>query len=279
MSDTHAEFVARNRETWDHWADLNYDSDFYDVEGFVAGRSSLDPIELEGVGDVEGQRLLHLQCHFGMDTLSWARRGAIVTGVDFSERAIERARELAARTGLEADFVCSDVAHARQHLRGEFDVAFVSHGAISWLPDLQPWANTIASVLRPAGRLFVADAHPTLWIFDDTDEGTQLGPDQVRVKYPYFGREPIRDEQTGNYADPESDYTSVSYSWQHTFEELVGSLTRAGLRVTAVREYDRIAWAWFPWMVRDDDGLWRMPPGGPDLPLMFSINAEKPADQ
>lgn len=276
MNGEHAEFISRNRETWDRWTDVNYESDFYDVAGFIAGRRPyFDPIELAGVGDVAGKRLLHLQCHFGMDTISWARLGAIATGVDFSPRAIERARELAQETGVQAEFVCCDVADARDHLDGEFDIVFVSYGAISWLPDLRPWARTIASVLAPGGRLFVVDNHPALWVYDDTDAGTQAGPDDLRLKYPYFGREPIRDEMTGNYADPDSDVSTVSYSWQHTFEEIIGSLLDAGMRITALREYDRIAWAWFPWMVRDDDGLWRMPPDSVDIPLMFSVSAVK----
>lgn len=272
----HEEPLARNRETWDRWTDLNYDSEFYDVPGFLAGRSTIDWIEREGVGDVDGKRLLHLQCHFGMGTLSWARLGARVTGVDFSPRAIERARELAEETGIEAEFVCCDVTEAREHLEGEFDVVFVSYGAISWLPDLRPWASTIASVLAPGGRFFVVDHHPALWIFDDTDAaGRTLDDMKIAYRYPYFGREPLREVEAGNYADPSSDYESVTYSWQHTVEDIVGSLLDAGLRITALREYDRLAWAWFPWMERDDDGLWRMPEGTADLPLMLSVTATK----
>lgn len=275
MSDS-TEFVNENRASWDRWTDLNYNSDFYDVAGFKAGRVALDDIERAGVGDVTGKRLLHLQCHFGMDTLSWARLGATVTGVDFSERAIERARELASDVGIDAEFVCCDVADAREHLSGEFDVVFVSYGAISWLPDLGPWARTIASVLAPGGKLFVADHHPALWVYDDTDPpGTPAADASLRYKYPYFGTEPIRDEMTGNYADPDSTVETVTYSWQHTFEDIVGSLLGAGLRITALKEYDRIAWAWFPWMEQDEDGLWHMPQGVGDIPLLFSVSATK----
>lgn len=270
------EYLEENRRSWDRWTDLNYDSDFYDVAGFKAGRVALDEIERAGVGDASGKRLLHLQCHFGMDTLSWARLGATVTGVDFSERAIERARELAADVGIDAEFVCCDVADAREHLNGEFDVVFVSYGAISWLPDLGPWAQTIASVLAPGGKLFVVDHHPALWTYDDTDPAdTPAEKAVLRYKYPYFGTEPIRDEMTGNYADPASDVESVTFSWQHTFEDIVGSLLGAGLRITALKEYERIAWAWFPWMEQDDDGMWRMPSSVGDIPLMFSVNAQK----
>lgn len=261
-----------NRATWDRWADLNYSSEFYGVDAFKAGRSSLDEIELAGVGDVDGKRLLHLQCHFGMDTLSWARLGASVTGVDFSERAIERARELATETGLDAQFVCCPVEQAPECLggEGEFDVVYSSYGAISWLPDLAPWARTIAHFLKPGGMFFIADHHPTVWIFDDVDTSPGL-----RYLYPYFGTEPIRDESQGNYAQPDAPGVSVSYSWQHTFEDIVGALLAAGLRITDLKEYDRIAWAWFEWMQRGEDGLWRMPPEMGDIPLMFSVTARK----
>lgn len=263
--------VATNRATWNRWADLNFNSDFYDVAGFKAGRSSLDHIEREGVGDAEGKRLLHLQCHFGMDTISWARLGAVVTGVDISERAIELARTLADETGVSATFVCADVADAAD-LVGDaaFDIVFVSYGAISWLPDLRPWARTIARALVAGGKLFVVDHHPALWVWDDTNNERVLG-----YRYPYFSREPIREEQQGNYADPTDPTVHVSYSWQHTFEDIVGALLGEGLRITALREYDRIAWAWFPWMERAEDGLWRMPDDMGDLPLMFSIEAVK----
>jgi len=261
-----------NRDTWDRWADLNFESEFYDVGAFKGGRCSLDHIERAGVGDVAGKRLLHLQCHFGMDTLSWARLGATVTGIDFSPRAIERARLLAEELGIDARFVLCAVEDAPSCVHGEaeFDVVYTSYGAISWLPDLGPWARTVAHFLKPGGRFFVVDHHPTVWIFDDVDPTPGL-----RYRYPYFGREPVRDEQQGNYADPSAPGISVSYSWQHTFEDIVGSLLAAGLRITELREYDRVAWSWFEWMERDEDGLWRMPPQTGDIPLMFSIKATK----
>lgn len=267
-NDTAAQ-VAQNRATWDRWADLNFGSDFYDVASFKAGRNALDNIELEGVGDVAGKRLLHLQCHFGMGTISFARMGATVTGVDLSERAIELARSLAQELEIPATFICADVADATGVLEaGAFDIVFVSYGAISWLPDLRPWARTIAHALAPGGTLFVVDHHPALWIFDDTTEERVL-----RYRYPYFSREALRDEAQGNYADPSDPHTHVSYSWQHTFEEIVSALRENGMRITALREYDRIAWAWFPWMEKDEDGLWRMPDDMGSLPLMFSVTA------
>ena len=271
MTDSDPEQVAANRELWNAWTELHVTSEFYDVQGFKNGRDTLDSVETEGVGDVRGKRLLHLQCHFGLDTMSWARRGAGAVGVDFSENAIAHARALAAELGLDAQFVRSDVDSALEHLDGEkFDVVFTSYGALSWLPDLRPWAGTIAGALKPGGTFFVADHHPTLWIFDDY--ATEPG---AAYRYSYFDRSAIRDEETGSYAAPDADYVGVCYSWQHTFEDIVGSLLEAGLEITCLREYPYLAFKWFPFMTRSEDGYWRMPEGAPDIPLMFSLAATK----
>lgn len=270
------DLVRANRDLWDGWTELHVPSEFYDVEGFKAGRDTLDAVELEGVGDVKGTSLLHLQCHFGLDTLSWARRGARVTGVDFSEKAVAHARRLAHELGIEARFIQADVTDTDAllgRLGGErFDVVFTSHGTISWLPDLRPWARTVAGALKPGGTFFIADSHPFTWIFDD--EITEPG---LRFRYKYFGREALRWEEKGSYAVPDADFEGVSYSWQHTFEEIIGSLVEAGLRITSLREYPYLAWRWFPWMVKHGDGCYRLPEDMPQIPLMFSLTASKPS--
>lgn len=270
----HSDLVAANRELWDAWADLHVGSEFYDVEGFVAEPDAhpLDPLVLGVVGDVAGKRLLHLQCHFGLDTLRLARMGAEVTGVDFSANAIAHARDLAERVGIDARFVESDVRTLPVEVKPDFfDVVFTSHGAISWLPDLRPWAESVATRLAPGGTVHVVDMHPTLWIFDD--EGAESG---LRVRYGYFDRSPLPWQETGSYAAPDADFEGVSYSWQHTFEEIVGVLVEAGLSIRSLKEYERIAWQHMPWMERDADGMWRLPEGTGDIPLMFSISATKP---
>lgn len=241
------------------------------MDAFKAGRDALDSVELEGVGDVRGQSLLHLQCHFGLGTLSWARRGARTVGVDFSPKAVREATRLAAELGLDARFVRCEVGETLTRLAGEtFDVVFTSYGAISWLPDLRPWARVIAGALKPGGRFFAADHHPTLWMFDEapSDQG-------VHYRYSYFDRGALRCEEKGSYACPDADVGGVSYSWQHTFEDIVGSLLEASLRITQLREYPYLSFEWFPLMQRGEDGFWRMPPGSPDLPLMFSVTAVK----
>ncbi|NLT34806.1 MAG: GNAT family N-acetyltransferase, partial [Gaiellales bacterium] len=266
------ERLAANRRRWDRLADLHLESPFYDVAGFRAGRPTLDAVELEGVGDVTGQSLLHLQCHFGLATLDWARRGARTVGVDFSARAIRHARKLADELKLEARFVEADVCDALPHLGGErFDVVFTSYGTISWLPELRGWARTIAGSLKPGGRLFLADFHPLLWMFDETSSVEEL-----TLSYPYFAQEALREEERGSYAVPDADFTAVSYSWQHTFEDIIGVLLAEGLAATSLREYPYLAWKWFDFMVQGTDGFWRMPEGAPDLPLMFSITARAP---
>lgn len=268
----HDDEIAANRSLWDGWADLHVVSAFYDVEGFKAGADPLDSVVTEGVGDVAGKSLLHLQCHFGMDTLAWARRGAGVMGVDFSERAIAHARALADELALDARFVHANVYDALDALGGEqFDVVFTSYGAISWLPDLGRWAEVIAGSLAAGGTFFVADHHPFLWMFDDLTEQRE-----VAFRYPYFGRDALRFDEKGSYAVPDADFEAVSYSWQHTFEEITSALVAAGLRITALREYPYIAFKWFAFMEQGDDGFWRMPEDLPQLPLMFSLKATRP---
>ena len=268
---------------WDVWARHHVTSRFYDVEGFKAGaresRRGLDALETRLVGDVAGKSLLHLQCHFGLDTLEWARRGAVVTGVDFSGEAIAAARTLAAEVGLQAAFIESDIYDLPERLQGAFDIVFASHGVLCWLPDLDRWAGVIAHFLRPDGRFCLIEGHPFPLVFDDTREDRDL-----RVAFPYFASppeaegaavEPLRCERRGSYAVPGADFTSVMYEWVHPLSEAVGALLRAGLRLDSLEEYPYAAWAMFPWMEERPDGMWEFPEGTVSLPLMFSLTASK----
>jgi SAM-dependent methyltransferase len=270
------EYVEANRQLWDSWTRINLRSPFYDVEEFAAGRGrDLDPIARAGPGDVRGKSLLHLQCHFGMDTIRWARHGATVTGVDFSAEAIAAAGALAARVGVPATFVHSDVYELPSRLEGRFDVVFTSHGVLGWLPDLERWARVIAHFLVPGGVFYVVDVHPIALLFDDRSREPEL-----RLLYPYFhGPEPIREEHDGCYAAPDAPIRSVEHVWLHRMSDIIGALVRAGLRLTAFEEYPYLGWRFFPWMERGADGWWRLPehegiPHGPgSLPLMFSLKA------
>jgi len=270
------EYLRANRALWDAWTPLNAASAFYDVEAFVAGRGrDLDPIALAGPGDVRGKTLLHLQCHFGMDTIRWARHGAVVTGVDFSPEAIRTARALAARMGVPATFVVSDVYDLPAQLDGRFDVVFTSHGVLSWLPDLDRWAGVIARFLAPGGVFFIVEAHPFLLCLDDR----RTEPD-LRLLYPYFhGPAPVREEHDGCYSTPDAPIKSVEHVWLHTMAEVIGAIARAGLVIESFEEYPYLSWRFFPWMERRDDRWWQLPehPGLPlgrgSLPLMFSLRA------
>jgi SAM-dependent methyltransferase len=274
MSKPAEDALAANRDMWDGWTRLHVPSAYYDVEGFVADPASrpLDPIEREVVGDVSGKRLLHLQCHFGMDTLRLALAGARVTGVDFSAEGVCEARLLAERMGIDATFVQSDVCALPAEVPLEsFDVVFTSFGAISWLPDLAPWARSIATRLAPGGTFHVIDMHPTLWMFDE-----DAAEPPLPLRYSYFSRDAVPFEMHGTYAVPEADFTAVAYSWQHTFEEILGSLLAEGLAIESLREYPRIAWQHVAYMTQDDDGFWHLPAEAGDIPLMFSLTARKP---
>jgi SAM-dependent methyltransferase len=272
------EYVDMNKQLWDTWTRVNLQSRFYDVEGFAAGRGrDLDPIARAGPGDVRGKSLLHLQCHFGMDTIRWARHGATVTGVDFSPEAIQAARALAARMDVPATFIESDVYELPSRLDGRFDVVFTSHGVLGWLPDLLRWARVIEHFLAPGGTFYVVDVHPILLLFND-----RLKEPDLRLLYPYFhGPEPIREEHAGCYTEPDAPIRSVEYAWLHRVSEIFGALLGAGLRIESFEEYPYLSWAFFPWMEQRPDGWWQLPEheslplGHGSLPLMFSLKAVK----
>ncbi len=192
------EYLASNRELWDEWTEVHVGSAFYDVEGFRRGDVRIRDFEIREVGEVAGRDLLHLQCHFGLDTLSWARLGARVTGADFSRRAIARARQLADEVGIDARFVLSDLYTLPDALDDDFDLVYTSRGVIPWLPDLGKWGQVIAHFLRPGGIFYLAEGHPLMWVFDDDEGQTEL-----RVRYEYFEKpEPLRFPVVGSYADP-----------------------------------------------------------------------------
>jgi SAM-dependent methyltransferase len=265
-------YLASNRALWDEWAGVNARSAEYDLAGFRAGGVRLRDYELAEVGDVRGKRLLHLQCHFGIDTLSWARLGADVTGVDFSERAVALARDLAAELGIPATFVCCDVLDLPAHLDGAFDVVYTSRGVLGWLPDLQGWARAIARVLRPGGTFYITEVHPFVWVFDDRE-----GVADPRVRYPYFPRaEPLAFPVTGSYADREAHVeATVEYGWPHGIGEVVTALAAAGLRIEFLHEWPFLAWS-APFLVAHPDGTWRLPADAPgEIPLMFSLKATR----
>ncbi len=263
------EHLKNNRELWNELTPIHARSEFYDVEGFKNGRCTLKPIELEELGDVAGKSLLHLQCHFGLDTLSWARLGVKTTGIDFSEEAINLARRLSRETGIKADFICSDIYKLPDVLDEKFDIVFTSYGVLCWLPDLTKWAEITSQFLGPGGTLYMVEDHPFAVVFDDSKDAAEL-----KVAYSYFHTpEPIKWEPEGSYADGNAKVSHPSYEWTHSLGDVLNALIHAGLRIEFVHEFPLCAWCRFPSMEQDEAGWWRIK--GDNIPLTFSLMATK----
>lgn len=259
-------YFEANREGWNLKTEIHKTSKFYNLEDWKSGANSLTNIELGEVGDVSGKKLLHLQCHFGQDTMSWARMGASVTGCDFSDKAIELARELSSELKLPARFVCCNVYDLPQHLRGKFDVVFTSYGTIGWLPDLDRWAAVVAHFLKRGGFFYIADFHPVIWMMDDNME---------YLKYPYHNAEVIETEQTGSYADRYASIRYKEYGWNHSLSEVINALIRHGLRIEFLNEYAYSPYNCFSKTVRGEDGNYRIQGLENVLPMVYSIKATK----
>lgn len=269
------EYTETNRKHWDEVVPIHVNSEFYDVDAFRAGRSKLKPVELSEVGDVRGKTLLHMQCHFGLDTLSWARHeGAIVTGADFSEPAIEAARRLAAECGIDARFVVSTIGDLPSRLDLQFDVVFTSYGVLCWLPDLARWAQVAAHFVKPGGLFYIAEFHPISMIFDDAED-----VDDLRVRYPYFpGEEPLRFVDAGDYTDRSAPLrNNTTYEFLHPVGDVVSALADAGLRIEFLHEFPFSTYQFMQITERLPDGTVRLTKHDGSVPLLYSIRATKPA--
>jgi SAM-dependent methyltransferase len=274
-------YLAVNRAWWDERVPLHAAPDAgYRLDDFRLHPDRLRAIESAEVGDVAGKTLLHLQCHIGTDTLSWATRGATVTGADFSAPALEVARGLAQDLGLaeRARFVESDVYRLPDVLDGTFDIVFASWGAIGWLPDVARWFRVAAHFVAPGGLVYLADGHPTAWLFNDE----AASPADLRLTYGYFTTaEPLvygGPEETGSYAVPDAPTVhNVTHEWMHPLGSIVQAAIDAGLTVEMLHEHAAVPWRMFPFLVDGGDDLYRLPDGVPSIPLAFSIRARKPA--
>jgi ubiquinone/menaquinone biosynthesis C-methylase UbiE len=269
--------LRANRELWDAWTAINAASPFYDVATFRNGERPIRirDYEREEIGPVEGRTLLHLQCHFGLDTLSWARLGARVTGADFSEAGIAAARALAADLGIPATFVAANLYDLPEVLDGEFDIVYTSRGVLGWLPDITGWARVAAHFVRPGGRFYVTEIHPVAMTF----ENEAVAPGELRLAYPYWSHaKPLSFEVRGSYADRDAPTEGlVEHGWDHSLGEIVTALIEAGLQVDFLHEFDFVDWP-LDFLVQGADGRWRLPPEtAGELPLFFSLRATKPA--
>jgi len=268
-------YIAENRALWDEWTAIHEASAFYRLDEFRAGGVRIRPYEIDEIGSVDGLSLLHLQCHFGIDTLSWARLGAHVTGADFSPAAIELASRLAIELGFpEARFVRSTIDDLPNVLDGRFDVVYTSGGVLGWLPDVRDWARVVAHFVKPGGRFYITEIHPVAQVFED--DGVE--PGELIPRYPYWEhREPLSFPVQGSYADRTARLTAAEeHGWDHGLGEIVTALIEAGLEIRSLREFPFVRWE-LPFLVEGDDGTWRLPPTvRGELPLFFSILARKP---
>lgn len=266
MKEQFQDYFNTNKETWEKKVPVHAESSFYDMPGFLNGKSSLNNYELDALGDVNGKSLLHLQCHFGQDTLSWARMGALATGVDISEEAITLSRKLNKQLGLSAEFVCCNVLDTSNHIHEQFDIVFTSYGVIGWLPDLKPWALMIAQRLRSGGTFYIIEFHPIVWMFDYTG-------DKPVMKYGYHQDEPVYEEYEGTYAQPDAAITSKEYGWNHGLGEVVSALIDAGLKIEFLKEHDASPYDVLPDLIKNENGLYESKDHL--YPLIFEIKATK----
>lgn len=259
-----------NRETWNLRAKVHQQSEFYDIPGFKAGKCSLNEVELKQVGDVKGKSMIHLQCHFGLDTLSWARRGAKVTGVDISDESIKLAKSLTKELNIEATFVRANLYDVPAEIHDQFDIVFVSYGALIWLDDMDKWAEIVASLLAPGGKLHLIEFHPFIFTLDD--DGL--------IKESYFNNEgPLDTTSDITYAD-DGDGEKIAYrniEWNHSLGEIINGLFINGLKLTAFNEFPYQVYNCFPNMIEDQPGQFVFKDLGRKIPYMFSIQAEKPS--
>jgi len=260
MGKSEAQYFEMNRVGWDRRTAVHVESKFYDVEGFMAGALSLREIELAELQDVVGKRMLHLQCHFGLDTLSWARKGAICTGVDISPVAIKKAQELAERCNLSTQFLCSDVYGFAAPSKETFDIVFTSYGALCWLPDLSRWAEIVASNLAPGGRVYIVEFHPINDLLAGFSYFTQADPDI---------------EKEGTYTENGGNAVAELATWTHPISSVINALLSAGIKIERISEFPYSPYNCFEGMVEREPGRFYLSHKGNDVPIIYSISGQK----
>ena len=260
------DYIETNRQTWNNKTSWHLASGFYDVQGFLEGKNSLNSIELELLGEVKAKSILHLQCHFGQDTISLARLGAKVTGMDLADKAIAAAQDLAIKANAEVKFLCCDVYDLPGHLSEKFDIVFTSYGVIGWLPDLDKWAKVIAHFLKPGGMLVFAEFHPVVWMFDNNFQ---------KVTYQYSKADPIVEKETGTYPDRDASIEQTTITWNHGIAEVLTSLLENGLELTTFREFDYSPYNCFTGTEEFEPGKFRIAHLGNKIPMVYALKAIK----
>jgi ubiquinone/menaquinone biosynthesis C-methylase UbiE len=259
-------YLEINRHSWNNRVETHLKSDFYNLKGFLKGETSLNSIELDILANIEGKSILHLQCHFGQDTISLTRLGADVVGVDLSDKAIESAKTIAKKTNSNAQFICCDIYDLENYLDKQFDIVYTSYGTITWLPDLNKWAKLISRFLKPGGKFIFVEFHPVVWMFDENFQ---------KIAYNYFNIAPIIETENGTYANKAANISQSYVTWNHSMSEVMTSLLNNSLKLIQINEYDYSPYNIFPNMVKFESNKYRIEHIGNKIPMVYAIVAEK----
>jgi len=262
------DYINHNRKLWNSITPIHISSNFYDLEKFKKYKNSLQAIELEELSnDVRGKELLHLQCHFGQDTISWENLGAKTTGIDFSEVAIKKAQELAQEINFKSKFKVGNILKPENWLEQKYDIVFTSYGVLTWIPDLKKWGKTIAQALKKDGIFYMVEIHPFLMMYDFQS---------LEISYNYFfEKEPIEEISKGTYAEPEADFSEKEYSWNHHLGEIINTLIENDLEIEFLHEFNYLPYKCFPNMIALEENKWVLMAFGEKVPYIFSIKARK----
>jgi len=265
-SDQNSVYFDMNRTLWNARTAVHIQSDFYDNESFLKGRNTLMEPERSQLSDVQGKSIIHLQCHFGQDSLSLARMGAEVTGIDISSSAIEQAKAMNEQLGLGASFICCNVLDTLEYISDTFDIVFVTYGATCWLPDLRPWAHIVSQLLSPDGFLYFCEFHPTFYMIDDN---------QKKIGYPYFNQGVQIETHDSTYTDGKTTLGLKEAFWNHSMSDIITPLMQEGLRLESIREFDYSPYDCFENMTEIQAGKYVLEVNGVRPPHLLELIAYK----
>lgn len=260
------DYVSANKKWWNNVASIHLHSKLYDLQGFKKGKSTLESIEQEELPDVKGKTLLHLMCHFGMDTLSWARKGAITTGADISDRSIKIAKKLSGEINTPATFACCDIYDLHKVLNKKFDIVFTSYGVLCWVSSIIKWAKVIDHFLKPGGTFYIVELHPF----------TNILSYDFKIEHKYFKKGPDEDDSEGTYADWNAPIKGSTYLWNYTISDVINALVGIGLKIEFVHEFPFTMYDQFPgFMEQNEKGQYVLKNKNIQIPLLFSLKATK----
>ncbi len=260
------DYAKINKKWWNDVTLIHSRSALYNLEGFKKGKTSLESIELQELGNVKGKTMLHLMCHFGMDTLSWARKGAIVTGVDMSNDSIKLAKKLSKQINTPATFICSDIYKLPKVLDKKFDIIFTSYGVLCWLSNIKKWGKIINHFLKEGGMFYITEIHPF----------TSILSYDFKIIYKYFKKGPYIDDSSGTYTDWNEDVKGITYEWSYTISDVINSLIEQGLKIEYVHEFPFTMYDQFPgFMEKNEKGQYVLKNKKIQIPLLFSLKATK----